>query len=118
MGNLIYDGTNYQIDDRPLQHLEAAVQSKLVRHESFLLSWTVPRDLGAGRIAVWMGPTIPVQFRFHGNRTPQLDRSWVELMLRISYTAHGLVLVDEEKVRAIRRGEMTIGDLTREAPAA
>lgn len=112
MGILTYGfGTEHEIEDRPLCHLEAVVRSKLARQESFFVSWTITRTDGSGRISIWVAPSIPMQFRLFGSRPPQLDRTWIELMMRMAHSPHGVTLLTESDVRAIKRGDRTLAEV-------
>lgn len=41
MGHLKYGETRYEFDDRVLVHLKVAIQRKLKKQQSLLLSWKV-----------------------------------------------------------------------------
>ncbi|MFD3444536.1 hypothetical protein ACFDTO_08055 [Microbacteriaceae bacterium 4G12] len=51
MGTLFYGASRLEVtfDDRVLAHLQIVMTSKLRRHESFMLSWSVDRTDGSGR---------------------------------------------------------------------
>ena len=105
MGRLIYAAaTSYDIEDRTLAHLRAAAIVKLRRHESFMLSWIVDLSAGSGRISLWVSPSIPMEFVFSGSRAPRLDETWVRVMVELSNTPRGLVLIPQEEATRIAEG--------------
>lgn len=111
MGVLIYGpGSEYEVEDRTLTHLKVVIQAKLRRQEHFFLSWTNGPDAGSGRVSLWLSPGIPLQFRFHGSRQPQLNRAWLEVLTELSQTSRGLVVVSESDAEAIKAGTLAIED--------
>jgi hypothetical protein len=84
MGVLMYgpSASEIEVDDRLLAHLKVVVLSKLRRAESFTISWDVEADQGGGRETVWVHPAIPLRFRFAGSRPPQLNRAWLDQLVR------------------------------------
>lgn len=100
MGFLTYGGTQeYEFDDRTLAHLKVAISMKLRRQESFLMSWVNPPEKGAGRVSIWLSPSIPLAFRFAGSRTPKLDKTWLTVLNDLSHTPRGLIVVSEDEAR-------------------
>ncbi|GAB2522773.1 hypothetical protein [Paramicrobacterium agarici] len=109
MGYLQYgSASEYEFDDRTLAHLKVVVVSRLRRQESFLLSWATEPSAGSGRTSIWIAPTIPLQFRFSGSRPPALNKTWIDVMSRLSHSSRGLVVVSEEEAEAVKSGEVTI----------
>ncbi|WP_400999935.1 hypothetical protein [Agromyces sp. GXQ0307] len=105
MGTLYYGdaGTPIEIDDRALAHLKIAITTKLRRNESFTLSW---RHLGSptpGRSSLWLHPAIPLRFVFETPEAPELDREWVEDLMRGANSGGGIVL-DLARVAAEQPG--------------
>ena len=103
MGYLIYDGSEYEIEDRMLQHLKVAVVQRLRRQESFVLSWVNSVDKGSGRISLWVSPAIPLGFRFSGSRTPELNQRWVQAMSALSHTTRGMQVLSEREAEFFMR---------------
>ena len=97
MGRLIYGPQSLEIDfdDRLLAHLKVAMFAKMRRNESFSLSWTEPESSGYGRSSVWIHPTTPLHFRFHGGRRPALNRAWIEQLSQSASTVSGLAPIPE-----------------------
>ncbi|MEJ3403851.1 hypothetical protein WDJ51_03820 [Rathayibacter sp. YIM 133350] len=83
------------MDDRTLAHLKAAVVAKLRRGESFSLSWTHPDGVEKGRTTIWMHESIALRFEFSGPRPPELQREWIERILRSANTTGGIQLTPE-----------------------
>jgi hypothetical protein len=107
MGYLVYgDGSEYEIDDRALAHLKIVIGSKLRRQEGFFVSWEHTPEEGSGRVSVWVSPSIPIQFRFTGSKTPELNRQWLEVLADSSFGPRGLHLLSEAeatKQAAVRK---------------
>ena len=87
MGMLVYNGRmTLTIDDRVLAHLQVVVINKLRRRESF----TFTCEDGTQEAVCWMGPSIPLEFVYSGNRRPLLNREWLELMAMSANSNSGL----------------------------
>lgn len=92
MGMLVYNGrTTLRIDDRVLAHLQVVVIDKLRRLESFTFTW----NDGLHESVCWIAPSIPLEFVFSGNRRPQLNRDWLELMAMSAHANTGLIVMPE-----------------------
>ena len=92
MGMLVYNGRmTLTIDDRVLAHLQVVVINKLRRRESFTFTW----DDGTQEAVCWIGPSIPLEFVYSGNRRPLLNREWLELMASSANANSGLVVMPE-----------------------
>ncbi|MDR5699229.1 DUF7882 family protein [Agromyces aerolatus] len=98
MGTLFYGetGTPIQVEDRTLAHLKVAIITKLRRGESFTLSWGRTVDHPAGRSTIWMHPTIPLRFMFDELERPDLNRSWIDQLMRSANSTGGIQLVEED----------------------
>lgn len=97
MGKFIYGTPSISVDfdDRVLVHLKAVIVSKVRRGESFSFTWDYTAASGSGHSTIWIHPTIPLQFDFHGSREPTLNRRWIEELVRLSNSPSGLRLVEE-----------------------
>ncbi|QZY52938.1 DUF7882 family protein [Leucobacter tenebrionis] len=101
MGYLIYGGKErFEVDDRQLAHVKAAIHSKLRRKECFVLNWPDP---GRGRTSVWISPSVPLMFHFSGSRRPSLNSKWVQVMEHMADTPRGLTLITEEEANKLLR---------------
>jgi hypothetical protein len=97
MGSLLYgnNGTAVEFDDRALMHLQIVITGKLRRRESFLFSWTDSAALGSGRSSVWLDPSIPLLYRYRGNRVPSINRAWIDAMTASANSGSGLLFTIE-----------------------
>lgn len=95
MGKLIYGTSDIEIDDRTLAHLKIVMLTKLRRNESFAFSHVNSVAAGSGRLTVWMNPAVPLEFHFHGSRSPELNREWVEALLSSANSPEGLRVLPE-----------------------
>lgn len=97
MGKFLYGTppTEHEIEDRLLAHLQVVIVSKFRRNESFAFSLPANAALGTGRQTLWMSPTIPVQFSFHGSRTPALNRDWIQHLMNDASSGRGLSVSPE-----------------------
>ena len=92
MGTLVYDGSDAaQLDDRTLAHLQVIIVNKLRRQESFPFTWSDERR----SMTIWLSPTTPIAFVFHGNRRPRLNRVWLERLALMADSVGGLTIVPE-----------------------
>jgi hypothetical protein len=97
MGTLFYGSSTsvIEFDDRLLSHLQIAIITKLRRGESFVFSWDVPAENGSGSNSIWIGPTIPMRFTYHGGKRGPVNREWVELLMQAANSVAGLRVVAE-----------------------
>jgi hypothetical protein len=99
MGNISYDGTVVEFEDRLLAHLQIVIVQKFRAGEAFLMSWLDPISIGDGRSALWLTP---------GSRAPTIDRQWLDLLTRSASSGPGLIVMDEhgDLARAINQHEL------------
>lgn len=97
MGTLLYGAAAraHEFDDRTLAHLKYAITVKLLRHESFVVSWMHPPGVEGGRSTIWMSPAIPLEFIFDTPEPPELNREWVEQLLRAAGSLGGIQVSTE-----------------------
>lgn len=76
-------------------HLQVVIANKLRRGESFIFTWREDVSIGSGRVSVWIHPGLPLAFKYHGSRTPALNRMWVEALAITANSPTGLYLVPE-----------------------
>jgi hypothetical protein len=99
MGTLTYgDSQTFEFDDRMLSHMKLAIVAKLLRHESFLLNWTVPVEHGSGRVSLWISRESQLTFRFVGSRPPAINMRWIEALSASSARTGGMQVIDEADV--------------------
>ncbi|QEE62310.1 ATP-dependent DNA ligase [Salinibacterium sp. dk2585] len=101
MGFMLYDGTSVQFDDRLLAHLQIVMVQKLMKQESFLVSWKDGPSLGDGRGSFWMSPNTPIYFKFLGSRTPEINQEWLLQLGHSADSSQGLVVTDEDGTLAV-----------------
>lgn len=97
MGRLIYGPQALEIDfdDRLLAHLKVAMFTKMRRNESFSLSWREPESMGYGRSSVWVHPSTPLHYRFHGSKRPALNRAWIEQLVASANNTGEMTVMSE-----------------------
>ena len=111
MGNMHYDGTSVEFDDRLLTHLQIVIVQKFRRGDHFLMSW-LQEDGDGGRTSLWMSPTVPVHFKFFGSRVPTIDEGWLQRLGASADSSTGLVVANEDgRPIRIRRERPTRGRL-------
>jgi hypothetical protein len=92
MGALVYDDDRQaELEDRTLAHLQVVIVNKLRRRESFPFTWSDERRT----VTVWINPSIPLEFIYHGNRRPRLNRTWLEELALSASSTGGLVVLPE-----------------------
>ena len=98
MGRLVYNSTlQINLDDRTLAHIQAIIQAKLRRNESFYVTWTdEPLD---GRNVIWLHPNIPLSFRFGPGPATRLNPTWLEELITTAYNPTGLHITPEPPQR-------------------
>lgn len=98
MGTLYYgdSGTPIGIEDRALAHLKVAITTKLRRNESFTFSWRHADDQARGRSTLWMHPSIPLRFVFDEPVRPELNRAWIDQLMRSANSTGGIELLPEQ----------------------
>lgn len=95
MGVFVYDRDfEVEIEDRTLAHLQVVIIDKLRRQERFPL---VLQD-GRQERVIWMSPETPLQFVYHGNRHPVLNRAWLEVLAEAAGSTQGLTVVPEPPI--------------------
>ncbi len=96
MGYLLYGrpAEEIEIDDRVLAHIKIVIVTKLRRGEPFPLSFEHADD-EPGRSTIWLHPAIPLHFKFQESQQPELDRSWLETLLKAANSVDGLRLIPE-----------------------
>jgi hypothetical protein len=101
MGRFIYDtlGNAVEVEDRTLAHLRIVFMNKLRRAEPFMFD--VDAGPGGDRRSFWIHPSVPLQFHFHGSRTPRINRLWVEELMQNASGPNGLFISPEPREEAI-----------------
>ena len=103
MGTLTYDSTmKIDFDDRLLAHFRLVIGMKLRRNESFFLNWKDDTSIGDGSSTIWLNPSIPIAFKFHGSRDVAINPRWLEDLVALANSASGL-RASSEPAEATRR---------------
>lgn len=95
MGNLEYNSSRppIDVDDTTLAHLKIVIGTKLRRQESFMMTWLPDDDkVAAGRLTIWMNPSIPLVFAFDQPRMAAIDPSRIQRMMDLLNSRGELVL--------------------------
>jgi hypothetical protein len=102
VGTLIYGGSAMEIgiDDRALAHLQIVVGARLQARERFFLSWRDHSDVGSGRSAVWIDPSVCLVFRYSDARPVRINRAWLDALSASDNGSGTLILVPEPGVTA------------------
>jgi hypothetical protein len=96
VGKFIYEGTiRAEFDDRVLSHLQVAVGTKLRRNEPFFFTWHGDVSTGGGRTTVWVHSAANIVFSYYGGRMAQINRTWLEALMRTANSPGGLQVVPE-----------------------
>lgn len=97
MGRFVYDDDSVRVDvdDRTLAHLQVVIGNKLRRREPFYFSWREDRSLGGGRTTVWVHPRSHLVYKFSGQRTGALNRTWLDALMQAANSPGGLYLMPE-----------------------
>ncbi|MGH1548023.1 ATP-dependent DNA ligase [Leifsonia poae] len=111
MGHLIYGNMRVEFEDRVLAHLQIVIVNKLRRSESFAVSWRDANEVGDGRSAIWVDPSIPLYFKFDGSRAPDIDREWLLRLADSADSSTGLIVAgrDGEAVVAVPAISIALG---------
>ncbi|MFS0854654.1 ATP-dependent DNA ligase [Microbacterium sp. 179-I 3D4 NHS] len=112
MGKFIYETTvKTEIEDRALAHLQLVITAKLRRGEPFAFSWREDVSIGGGRTTVWVHGGSALVYKYHGSRTPAINREWVEALAFTANSPSGLYLVPEPTAMAGKdavRGSLSV----------
>lgn len=96
MGTLTYDSTfKVDFDDRLLAHFRVVIGMKLRRGESFYLTWRDDNAIGDGSSTIWLNPSIPISFKFHGSREIAINHRWIESLMFAANSSFGLKAIVE-----------------------
>lgn len=98
MGKLTYDSTvTVDFDDRVLAHLQLVIGAKLRRNEAFYFSWKDDNQVGDGHSTLWIHPTIPLYFKFHGSKQASINRKWIDALMLTANSPGGLHVIPEPR---------------------
>lgn len=97
MGFLLYGrpAEEIEIDDRALAHVKIVTLAKLRRGECFAFSFEHDASDEEGRSTIWLHPSIPLRFKFSETRQPEINRSWLDVLMSAANSVDGLRLIPE-----------------------
>jgi hypothetical protein len=97
MATLTYgpDAKTVTIDDRALAHLQYVIFQRFRRHEPFVMTLVTGEGAARQRRSTWMTPDAPVSFSYDDEATQQLDREWLEELMKQSYSGNGLTYIEK-----------------------
>lgn len=96
MGVLIFNRQEYDFNDRLLAHLQEAITGKLLRRESFAMSWTANQGFAPHPTTLWVTPSTAMEFYFSNDRDEQINSTWVDAMEWSAYRESGMEIMSEE----------------------
>jgi hypothetical protein len=96
MATLTYgpDAKTVTIEDRALAHLQYVIFQRFRRHEPFVMTLVTGEGADRQRRSTWMTPDAPVSFSYDDEASQQLDREWLEELMKQSYSGAGLTYVE------------------------
>lgn len=97
MGLIHYGRADFaiDIDDRTLAHLKVVILTLLRSGQGVAFTFNHRMNEGYGRETIWISPSTDLRFQFFGSRVPQLNRKWIEEMLRSATGSTGLIVTEE-----------------------
>lgn len=97
MATLTYgpDATTVTVEDHALAHLQYVIFQRFRRHEPFVMTLVTGTGADRQRRSTWMTPGAPVSFSYDSESTQQLDREWLEELMKQSYSGAGLTYIEE-----------------------
>lgn len=107
MGSIRYDGITTHFNDELLTHMHIVIVQKLMREESFLMSWKAGQSSGDGRTSIWLSPQIPLTFTFMEHVMPDVNKEWLERLGESANSTTGLVVTEEDGSLAIAEAPNT-----------
>lgn len=96
MGTLEYNSSRppIEVDDETLAHLKVVIGTKLRRQESFMMTWLPGDRSEAGRLTIWMHPSIPLVMEFDDPKMARIDPKKLERMME-HLNARGELVLDQ-----------------------
>ncbi|MCI1017866.1 hypothetical protein HWD99_04430 [Microbacterium sp. C5A9] len=96
MGSLEYNSSRpaIVIEDGTLAHLKIVIATKLRRNESFMMTWLSKPESSAGRMSIWVHPSIPLVIEFDDPQPTSIDPNRVTEMME-QLNARGELLLDQ-----------------------
>ncbi|HWS49394.1 MAG TPA: hypothetical protein VN241_00150 [Microbacterium sp.] len=96
MGTLEYNSSRppIEVEDDTLAHLKLVIGTKLRRQESFMMTWVPSDKAPAGRLTIWMHPSIPLVMAFTKSEMPAIDPQRLARLMA-DLNARGELILDQ-----------------------
>ncbi|MBT2484634.1 MULTISPECIES: hypothetical protein [unclassified Microbacterium] len=96
MGTLEYNSSRppIEVDDATLAHLKIVIGTKLRRQESFMMTWLPDEKNPAGRLTIWMHPSIPLIFAFNDPKLHSIEPERIGRMME-HVNSRGELILDQ-----------------------
>ncbi|MGP6170807.1 DUF7882 family protein [Microbacterium sp. A196] len=96
MGTIEYNSSRppIEVEDETLAHLKIVIATKLRRNESFMMTWLPDEKNPAGRLTIWMHPSIPLVLAFENAKMSPIDPKRLARMVD-HLNARGELVLDE-----------------------
>ncbi|RWZ67957.1 hypothetical protein ELQ92_01460 [Labedella populi] len=110
MATLTYgpDATTVTIEDRALAHLQYVIFQRYRRHEPFVMTLVTGTGTDRRRRSTWMTPGAAVSFSYDSEASQQLDREWLEELMKQSYSGAGLTYIEGAEASADGESEAVV----------
>ncbi|GAA2176949.1 hypothetical protein GCM10009847_00910 [Leucobacter tardus] len=95
MGVLIFNRQEYDFSDRLLAHLREAITGKLLRRESFSMSWVANMGFARHLTTLWVTPNAAMEFYFSHDREEEINPNWVDALEWSAYRDSGMEIMTE-----------------------
>ncbi|MEJ6490762.1 ATP-dependent DNA ligase [Leucobacter sp. USCH14] len=96
MGSIRYDGLTIHFKEHLLAHMQVVIVQKIMRDESFLMSWKNGTSAGDGRTAIWIAPSTRLTFSFEESEMPDLDDEWLQRLGESANANTGMILTEKD----------------------
>lgn len=96
MGRLEYNSAQppIEVDDETLTYLKVVIGTKLRRQESFMMTWLPDAKSEAGRLTIWMHPSIPLILAFDDPVMHKIDPQRIQQMME-HLSSRGELVLDQ-----------------------
>lgn len=101
MGVLKFSRREYDFTDRLLTHLQTAITGKLLRRESFAMSWGGLSSPDRLPTTVWVTPGAAIEFFYSSDHVEPINDAWVEALEWSAHQAGGMQLMSEETAQGL-----------------
>jgi hypothetical protein len=92
VGQLRYDRSVFEMEDRLLTHLQIVIIQKIRRRAGFMLTFPLDGRDGPTSNTIWINHGSRLHFAFNGSRHPEINKRWLEALMESSNSTIGLDL--------------------------